>query len=414
MTRFQDTPAFWRYFGARLKPFTRPLFLGSVGFLSLSGIAIYQYWNHPDWLQNQIEQPLEAVFGSRNSQEIPELAEEDLAVVADIDNIDLLLQEMEQNRLKTSFQSPGKKNNNNSPDNAFTRFQKTQQAKFKNPTTSNSDYLGIKNNALNNLLKPPALTNYPSNLSTKTSNTSNPVGKLYLSNKKSSLNRTVNSPYLQQSTLSNLGDRSGNFNIRQQGINRSEQSTIVENLNNPTNSNITRDSNSNLNQQTTINNFSNSSVSGRSLNQSPNNSRVNTQNRENNFNRYVAPTPSYNRSVPSNYQLQPQSFGQQNIRSYSQINNSGVNNSQTNTVNRYTAPTTNYNRFVPNNYQSQSRSFEQQNTRNFRNSYRNSLDNSIRTNNILLNPIQNQQSNNQSSNNRNLQPAGQLSSSPLR
>ena len=103
MTRFQDTPAFWRYFGARLKPFTRPLFLGSVGFLSLSGIAIYQYWNHPDWLQNQIEQPLAAVFDSRNSQEIPQVAEEDLAAVADVDNIELLLQEIEQNRLKNSF-----------------------------------------------------------------------------------------------------------------------------------------------------------------------------------------------------------------------------------------------------------------------------------------------------------------------
>ena len=440
MRRFQETPAFWRYFGARLKPFTRPLFLGSVGFLSLSGIAIYQYWNNPDFLQNQIEQPLEAVFGSRNSREIPQVSEEDLAAAADVDNIELLLQEIEQNRLKTPFNSPVSKENSGKPDNEFTRFQKKQQDKFKNSNTAKYNYLGTKNNALNNLLKPPSLNNYPSNLSTKTftkinsngstfTNTSNPVGTLYLSNKNSLLNSNISSPYLQTSPLSDLGDKSGNFNIREQGINRLQETNIPENSSNITNSN------SRLNQQRNINNFSNSSGAGSSSNQTTNGSTGNTQNRVNNFptsnfNRYVAPTPNYNRSVPGNYQLQPQSFTQQTPRNFSQINSSTVNtqnranNLPNNNFNRYVAPTPNYNRLPPNNYQSQSRSFEQQTTRDSRrNSYRNSFDNSIRTgnilnNNILSNTTQNlnqpSQSNNQPLSGRTIQPAGQLSTSPLR
>lgn len=401
MRKFQDTPAFWRYFGARLKPFTRPLFLGSVGFLSLSGIAIYQYWNNPDWIENQIEQPLEAVLDSTsNSEIIRQVGEENLANVADIDNIDLLLQEINQNQLKNSFNSPVSKKKNSSPDNAFTRFKKNQEDKFKNGNISKSHYLGTKNNALNNLLKPPSLSNYRSNLSTKTStkinsngfnsaNTPNPIGKLYLSGKNSSLNRTVSSPYTQKSPLSNLGDKSGDFNIRQQRINRGKETNTPENLGNIINQTPLTNPNTRLNQQTNINNFSNRSAPSSSLNRS-----VNTQNRANNFrtnnvNTYVVPTPNYNRSVPNNYQLQPQSFGQQTPRGFNQGN------------------------------------------------YRNSFNNLIQrenqlNNNFLSNPLQSQQldnfytqdqnqprqSNNQSVINQFsqpiLQPAGSLSPSPLR
>ncbi len=449
MTRFQDTPAFWRYFGARLKPFTRPLFLGSVGFLSLSGIAIYQYWNHPDWLQNQIEQPLEAVFDSRNSQEIPQVAEEDLAAVADVDNIELLLQEIEQNRLKNSFNFPVSKQKTSSPDNRFTRFQKKQQDKFKNSNTAKYNYLGTKDNALNNLLKPPSLNNYSSILSTKTSTkinsngfssstTSNPVGRLYLSNKNSSLNRTVTSPYTKTSSLSNLGDSSGNF--RQPATNRGQQTDLPTNSTNITNQSGVTNPNTRLNQQTNINNFSNSSVPNSSLNQPTNNSTTNTQNRvnqiTNNFNRYTAPTPNYNQSAPGNYQLQPQSFGQQTPRNFSQTNSTIVNNQNrannlpTNNFNRSVVPTPNYNQSVPGNYQLPSPSFQQQSPRNFsRDRYNNNFDNSlwrdnsiwrdnVSSNNTLFNGTQNLnqsgQFNNQTIPRATLQPAGQAYSFPLR
>ena len=444
MRRFQDTPAFWRYFGARLKPFTRPLFLGSVGFLSLSGIAIYQYWNRPDWLQNQIERPLEAVFDSRNSQEIPQVAEQDLAAAADVDNIELLLQEIEQNRLTNSFNLPVSKEKRSSPDNPFTRFQKKQQDKFKNSNTANYNYLGNQNNALNNFLKPPSLNNYPTNLSTTTStkinsngfsstNTTNPVGRLYLSNKNSSLSRTVTSPYTRTSPLSNLGDRSGNFNLRQPARNRGQETDLSENLGNIINQSAVTNSSTRFNQQTNINNFSNSSVSGSSLNQPVNNSTANTQNRVNQpnniFNRYVAPIPNYNRSAPGNYQLQPQTFGQQAPRNFTQTNTSTVNtqnranNLPTNNFNRYTLPVPNYNGSFPNNNQSQSPSFQQPTPRAFRRNRYNNFDDSMWTesifnNNTLSNPTQNLnqpgQFNNQAPSRATLQPAGQLSSFPLR
>lgn len=324
MRRFQDTPAFWRYFGARLKPFTRPLFLGSVGFLTLSGIAIYEYWKRPDWLQNQIEQPLEAVFGSRDNRAIPQVAEEDLAAVADIDNIELLLQEIEQNQLKNPL-NPTINPKKRSPDNAFTRFKKKQEDKFKNSSISQSNYLGTKNNALDNLLKPPSLTNYRSNLSTKTSTLnnlnglnstrkSNPVGHLYLSNKNSSFNRNLTSPYTKNSPLSNLGDRSGNFNLRQLKINSEQETNTPENAGNLTDRTRVTNPNTRLDRQINI------PIPNSSVNESANIQNGQNSLRTNNINRYTAPTPNYNQSVPNNYQLQPQSFGQQTPRNLNQTN----------------------------------------------------------------------------------------------
>lgn len=38
-----------RYLKARLKPFTRPLFLGSLGMITFFSVCLWQYWQNPQW-----------------------------------------------------------------------------------------------------------------------------------------------------------------------------------------------------------------------------------------------------------------------------------------------------------------------------------------------------------------------------
>ncbi len=400
MKNFQDIPAFWRYFGARFKPFTRPLFLGSVGVLTLSGITLYEYWHHPDWLHNQIEKPLEAVLGSRNSQTLPTvLEEEDLAVLADVDNIELLLQEMEQSQIANSFNSvPGKKKPD-SPNTAFSRFQKEQENKFKNPSANDYNYLRTNDNALNALLKPPSLINYGSNLNSKGSNAEiipNPVGRLYVSKKNFSLGNST--PSITTNPLTKLGDRSGNFNIRQQVVTVRETDNRSNNQGNVANQNPIGVSNAELNQPTSPNNnFSNGVVTSYSLN-TPNNTANSQGNttifQPNNLNRYPIPNPNYNRSVPNNYQLQPGNFGEQTPRNFN----------QTNQIN-----SANYN-FFSNSLRANNQLYRD-------NSLFNSIPNQQQRNSYNQGLPQPAQLNNQPTINRlsnpSLQPTGSLSTSPL-
>lgn len=105
-------PSF-RFLKARLKPFTKPMFWGSATILTLVGIAIWQYWRHPEWIAtNDIEQPstirnntaddyegLDINQSSSNRQ----LSQEDLAIAADIDNSELLLEELQSAQIPVNL-----------------------------------------------------------------------------------------------------------------------------------------------------------------------------------------------------------------------------------------------------------------------------------------------------------------------
>ena len=436
MKRFQEIPAFWRYFGARFKPFTRPMFLGSVGFLTLSGVAFYQYWHRPDWLHNSIEKPLEAVFSSRNSQEIPQIPEEDLAKVADIDNIDLLLEEIGENQAATpyiAYPEPNRRRRRrkNSPDAALTRFQENESTK-----TSISNYgdINTNNNALDNLLKPPTFTNYNSpiskqaneNLISNGSNSQvipNPVGRLYKSNGQSSLSNNIPrsnySPNSQTNPLLKLGDRSGNINLRQQVGNRVGTSNTFDAAGNATNETRVENPNTPLNQPTNTNNsgsiptastsqfqpsasgINNVPSSFSPYNTSGNINRVNPQINSSNLNSnnvqltnpniYSRPTFNYNQSVPGSYQLQPGNFGQQNPRNSNQLNplNSNPLGDSVQTTNQF----------------------------NRNNTLSSPLQNQQLNNNLLPSSTQTREFNNQPITNRaftpTLQPASPLYSTPI-
>jgi len=76
------------YFRAKLRPFTRPAFWGSLSVLSLIGLFMWEAWQHPEWLFKNPE----------NETPITDttLSKEDSAVAADIDSLPVLMQELAQ------------------------------------------------------------------------------------------------------------------------------------------------------------------------------------------------------------------------------------------------------------------------------------------------------------------------------
>lgn len=98
----RELPPSLRYLKARFQPFGKPMFWGSAIVLSLLAVIIWQYWEHPEWFKATLDEP--EVAGS-NLQADPEdlvsdsdLSLDELAAGAEIDNLDLLLQQFEQGR----------------------------------------------------------------------------------------------------------------------------------------------------------------------------------------------------------------------------------------------------------------------------------------------------------------------------
>lgn len=206
MSNFKTTPASIRYLGARLKPFRRPMFWGSIGLASLIGFAIYQYWQNPDWLNadlTELETTTDnSISRSSSPTEREQLSADDLAIGAELDNLDLLLQELEQNQtvplnIPINSKQARKELKSNNKDTIYHRFQEKQKAK---PDVSMAPLIPTKTSK-NNLVKSPtrSLFEFPgfsgynsqnslqSNQQNSTSSQPelipNPVGRLYLSNR---------------------------------------------------------------------------------------------------------------------------------------------------------------------------------------------------------------------------------------
>lgn len=166
-----------RFLKARLKPFTKPMFWGSATILTLLGVAIWQYWQHPEWsATNDIEQPsaiknntanqnFEGVVVSPDSSQ--QLSQEDLAIAADIDNSELLLEELQSSQVPVNLLPPQTEveknsqndflNNQNKSDNSLTNeLNQTQQNPFTpNPSLINPTSNTPSNNNNNINFKPP-------------------------------------------------------------------------------------------------------------------------------------------------------------------------------------------------------------------------------------------------------------------
>lgn len=205
MDDFKNTPASMRYLGARLKPLKRPLFWGSIGLVSLIGLALYQYWLHPDWISGNLSEIATTTNDSTsrlsNLTNEGQISAEDLAIGAELDNLDLLLKELEQNQTLPISETLKKEKARNSlpisdKNTTYKRFQEQQKSKL---SRSPDPLFSNKNNGENLVESPtrgifqlPKANDSNSTLPpappVETSNSSNPelipnpIGRLYLSN----------------------------------------------------------------------------------------------------------------------------------------------------------------------------------------------------------------------------------------
>lgn len=250
----KNTSAFSRYFSARFKPLTRPVFWGSLGGLLIAGLAVYQYWQHPEWIQTNSESITNSTASAREN--VADVSQEDLAAAANLDNVDLLIEEIEQNQTLSNIAAENNLKNSQSPelkqeDSEFSRFQKAQQAKLNDPsklssaTGLSSSGIGNGNQKIIELLQPPSFSSYQSSRNSPNSSLNptsfqtdiipNPVGNIYLSNRNNQLPPppTAN-PVVPNSSVENSAEANNdlatenNFSISN-GVNPNQEGVVAPN-----------------------------------------------------------------------------------------------------------------------------------------------------------------------------------------
>lgn len=234
----QKNPEFIRYLNNKFPTFTRPLFWCSIGVLSIGSLAVYQYWQHPEWLQTTTENPERT--SNLGFSNVPS---EQLAEAANIDNLDLLMKEIDQNRTLSGISQQNKAKETaqlKREESQFSRIQQ-QQAAASNPTTNPSTTsadettanpytvgtLATGNQKVQDLIKSPSLSRYGKPNSSYSSLTQGkndgsesiipePIGNSYLSNRNrlqpttsrlqlapSGVSRSVDSPATESSPEGN-------------------------------------------------------------------------------------------------------------------------------------------------------------------------------------------------------------------
>ncbi|MDZ7965365.1 MAG: hypothetical protein RM368_10370 [Nostoc sp. DedSLP03] len=90
-------PAYLRYLKARLWNLGRPGFWGTAIFLSVVGLATWEYWSNPDIFAYKQKKPVVLQKSADSS-----LSEENKAIAADIDNLPALFNDFEQGTSSTA------------------------------------------------------------------------------------------------------------------------------------------------------------------------------------------------------------------------------------------------------------------------------------------------------------------------
>lgn len=325
-------PAFIRYLKPRLQPFSRPIFWGSLSILSLLGVIIYQYGRYSDWLEASSEKTTNS--DSLSDKNLPnqvdssQFSPEDLAIGADIDNLDLLLQQVNQNQnfsLDLSSNSQENSATQNSQDKSLNRFQAKQQAPSKRsslflnslPNSQNNpldkNFLDRLNNQLpqqsfqeNSTLLSPINNSIDRQSASSPSShlISNPVGRLYLSNRQQFFNS--HQPLSTEKNLPHSVNRPSSNEVNSVPTVISPLTTIDSLHGSATETN------------TQTNNTSITPLVDRS--QPINNLQ------SNNLTNYQIQTLNFYQLHPSNYQLQPQGLEQLDRGNLPSQSNSSVSN----------------------------------------------------------------------------------------
>lgn len=226
------TPASLRYMKARLRPFSRPSFWGALIIIAVFAVVIYQYWQNPELLNSTSSDP-EATNKALKNPNSAQVSSEDLAVGADLDNVDFLLNELNSqteiplnSTSKKTSKKPASKNNQ---DTIYSQFREKQKAQLNNSLNNNNSNNNLVNPIIPNVsnfnsISP--ITNYQGNKNQGLSENivPNSIGRLYLSNRNQTLNQVNGSTpvtadsnpnqttYSQSNNLSNPINSENNSN----------------------------------------------------------------------------------------------------------------------------------------------------------------------------------------------------------
>lgn len=113
-------PAHLRYFKARLLNLTRPAFWGTAIFLSITGLAIREFWVNPELLTGN---RTDSTVVNPNSR----LSSEERAIAADIDNLPVLFFDFEQAVLPVLSSSKAQSNQKNNKSISQKALEDNQQ-----------------------------------------------------------------------------------------------------------------------------------------------------------------------------------------------------------------------------------------------------------------------------------------------
>ncbi|MHC5743347.1 MAG: hypothetical protein ACYTXT_15745 [Nostoc sp.] len=129
-------PAYLRYLKARLWNLGRPGFWGTAIFLSVVGLATWEYWSNPDIFVYKQKKPVVLQKSADSS-----LSEENKAIAADIDNLPVLFNDFEQGTLSSTANAP------------------EQQTEAKKSKDSLDDVINKQKSANNTKLNPGLVVN---------------------------------------------------------------------------------------------------------------------------------------------------------------------------------------------------------------------------------------------------------------
>ncbi|MEH1913052.1 hypothetical protein [Nostoc sp.] len=131
-------PAYLRYLKARLWNLGRPGFWGTAIFLSVVGLATWEYWSNPDIFVYKQKKPVVLQKSADSS-----LSEENKAIAADIDNLPVLFNDFEQGTLSSTANAPEQqteaKKSKDSLDDVINKQKSTNNTKLNPGLSVNGD-----------------------------------------------------------------------------------------------------------------------------------------------------------------------------------------------------------------------------------------------------------------------------------
>lgn len=161
-------PAYLRFLKARLWNLGQPSIWGTAIFLFVVGLGVWEYWLHPETFTSQQDTP---AVSNKPVESSSSLSQEEKAVVADIDNLPVLLNDFEQATLSVVPITPKDKTQTSSESESLEDIINKQNAAASEAKSKPST--GIVNNAPAPTVKNPFVVQAENLLQSGTGDASN-------------------------------------------------------------------------------------------------------------------------------------------------------------------------------------------------------------------------------------------------